>query len=124
MDRKNLLENIDAKDAALAAAVLSGLYLTTYVNYLLFHCLAELFSIVVAACLFMVTWNSRRYIRNPYLLFVGVAYLFIGFIRDDQGYWNEIDEYIRKHSEAELTHGVCPKCAKIHYAEFLNGDDK
>ena len=80
MDYTKSVENIDFKNAALAAAVLIGLYLTTHVNYLLFHSLAELFSIVVAACLFMVTWNSRRYIRNPYLLFVGVAYLFIGFI--------------------------------------------
>jgi len=38
-------------------------------------------------------------------------------IRDDQGNWNEIDVYIRKHSEAEFTHGICPGCLKKHYPE-------
>lgn len=64
----------------LAAVILFLLYLTTHVHYLLFHTLAELFSIVVATSLFMITWNSRRYIRNSYLLFVGIAYLYIGLI--------------------------------------------
>lgn len=66
--------------AAAVAFLFTGLYLTTRVNYLLFHSLAELFSIVVAASLFLVAWNSRRYIRNPYLMFVGIAYLFIGLL--------------------------------------------
>ncbi len=65
---------------AFATAALIGLYLTTFVNYLLFHSLVELFSIVVAACLFMIIWNSKHLIKNPYLLFIGIAYLFIGFI--------------------------------------------
>lgn len=60
------------------AACLVGLYFTTHINYLLFHTLAEFFSIAVAFSLFMITWNSRQYIKNPYLLFIGIAYLFIG----------------------------------------------
>jgi hypothetical protein len=36
-------------------------------------------------------------------------------IRDDRGYWNEVEEYIRKHSEADFTHGICPDCAKKLY---------
>jgi len=31
-------------------------------------------------------------------------------IRDDKGYWNQIEEYIRDHSEAEFSHGLCPEC--------------
>ncbi len=31
-------------------------------------------------------------------------------IRDDQGYWNQIEAYIRTHSEVEFTHGICPEC--------------
>ena len=31
-------------------------------------------------------------------------------IRDDQGYWNQVDLYLREHSEVEFTHGVCPDC--------------
>ncbi len=60
--------------------VVVGLYLTTFVNYLLFHSLVEIFSIVVAFSFFMITWNSRFYIKNQYLLFVGIAYLFIAFL--------------------------------------------
>lgn len=41
-------------------------------------------------------------------------------IRDDQGYWNQIELYIRDHSEAEFSHGICPDCAQIHYPEFCD----
>lgn len=40
-------------------------------------------------------------------------------IRDDQGYWNQIEVYIRDHSEAEFTHGLCPDCARKHYPEYF-----
>jgi PAS domain S-box-containing protein len=46
-------------------------------NYLLFHTLIELFSIVVAFAVFIVTWNGRKMLDNNYLSFVGIAYLFI-----------------------------------------------
>jgi hypothetical protein len=39
-------------------------------------------------------------------------------IRDDKGYWNQIESYISKHSEAKFTHGICPECAKKLYPEF------
>ena len=39
-------------------------------------------------------------------------------IRDDKGYWNQIEVYIRDHSEAEFTHGLCPDCAKKYYEEL------
>ena len=58
--------------------VLSGLYLTSLYSYLLFHSLAEIFSIVVACGIFMVAWNSRQFLDNNYLLFIGIAYLFVG----------------------------------------------
>jgi PAS domain S-box-containing protein len=58
--------------------VFFGLYLTSLYNYLLFHSLAEIFSIVVACGIFIVTWNSRHFLDNNYLLFLGIAYLFIG----------------------------------------------
>ena len=58
--------------------VLLGLYLSSLYNYLLFHSLAELFSIVVACGIFMIAWNSRRFLDNNYLLLIGIAYLFVG----------------------------------------------
>ena len=36
-------------------------------------------------------------------------------IRDDKGYWNQIESYIRDHSDAEFTHSICPDCAKKLY---------
>ncbi|SRR5712692_288621 len=38
-------------------------------------------------------------------------------IRDDKGYWNHIENYIRQHSEAEFTHGICPSCAQKLFPE-------
>jgi len=39
-------------------------------------------------------------------------------IRDDKGYWNQIESYIREHSEAEFSHGICPECVKKLYPEL------
>ena len=60
------------------SVVLVGLYLTSLYRYVLFHSLAEVFSIVVACGVFMVYWNSRRFLSNDYFLFVGIAYLCVG----------------------------------------------
>jgi DNA-binding response OmpR family regulator len=38
-------------------------------------------------------------------------------IRDDQGYWNQIESYIQSHSEALFTHGICPDCVKELYGD-------
>lgn len=35
-------------------------------------------------------------------------------IRDDQGYWKKVEEYIQEHSEAVFTHGICPECLREH----------
>jgi ligand-binding sensor domain-containing protein len=40
-------------------------------------------------------------------------------IRDDQGLWNQVEEYIRQHSEAEFSHGICPDCMKRLYPEMF-----
>lgn len=39
-------------------------------------------------------------------------------IRDDQGYYQQIEHYITEHSDAEFTHGICPDCAKELYPEI------
>jgi len=39
-------------------------------------------------------------------------------IRDDKGYWNQIEQYIKEHSEARFTHGICPNCSKTLYPEL------
>ena len=39
-------------------------------------------------------------------------------IRDDQGYWNQIEAYLREHSEAEFSHSICPECVGKLYPEY------
>lgn len=36
-------------------------------------------------------------------------------IRDDQGYWNQVEAFVEKHTEAEFTHAYCPSCIEEHY---------
>jgi transcriptional regulator with PAS, ATPase and Fis domain len=38
-------------------------------------------------------------------------------IRDDKGYWNQIESYLEEHSEAEFSHGLCPECFRIYFPE-------
>ena len=40
-------------------------------------------------------------------------------IRDDKGYWNQIEGYIRSHSQAEFSHSLCPECAHQLYPEYV-----
>lgn len=39
-------------------------------------------------------------------------------IRDDKGYWRQIEAYIRDHSEADFSHGICPECARLLYPDL------
>lgn len=61
-------------------AVLFGLYLAKLYNYLLFHTLVEGFSIVIACGIFVIAWNARHIMANNYLLFFGIASLFVGAV--------------------------------------------
>ena len=55
-------------------AAFVGLVLIESANFLLFHSLVEIFSVVVASAVFIVAWNSRRRLETDFLLIVGVAY--------------------------------------------------
>ena len=41
-------------------------------------------------------------------------------IRDDKGYWNQVETYISDHSEADFSHSFCPDCAHNLYGDLLN----
>jgi len=45
-------------------------------------------------------------------------------IRDDQGYWNQVEVYVRDHTEAEFSHSICPDCVKELYPEFVHDKTK
>jgi len=36
-------------------------------------------------------------------------------IRDDQGYWRSVEEYVRTHAEVDFSHGICPRCMEKHF---------
>jgi len=40
-------------------------------------------------------------------------------IRNDEGYWQTLEKYLHEHSEAKLTHGICPDCLKRYYKNFI-----
>ena len=40
-------------------------------------------------------------------------------IRDDKGYWNKLEAYIREHSEVEFSHSICPECARKLYPDII-----
>ncbi len=60
--------------------IIAGLYWLSETNYLLFHGLAEIFSVIIACCIFIISWNSRRFSTQPYLLLVGIGYLFVAIL--------------------------------------------
>ncbi len=45
-------------------------------------------------------------------------------IRDDSGYWKQVEQYIEEHSQAEFSHGICPECAEKLYPEYYNKKKK
>jgi PAS domain S-box-containing protein len=67
-------------DLAIIATLLLVLGLCRTHSYLLFHSIAELFSVVVAVCIFSIAWAARRNIDNGALIIIGSAYLFVGAI--------------------------------------------
>ncbi|MHC4757783.1 MAG: MASE3 domain-containing protein, partial [Planctomycetota bacterium] len=77
-NRSNLLNlRTSVRPVLFYTSLLAGLWFVSLSNYLLFHTVAELTGIVVACCIFVIAWNSRRVTKNTYLLFLGIAYLFV-----------------------------------------------
>ena len=82
-----LFHNLDTEDivsipqvAILSFIVFTGLYISSLYSYLLFHGIAEFFSIAVCVCIFVICLNCREFIQNGYILFIGIAYFFVAII--------------------------------------------
>jgi hypothetical protein len=43
-------------------------------------------------------------------------------IRNDDGYWQQVESYIGQRSDARFSHGICPDCAQEHYPGLLDED--
>jgi hypothetical protein len=44
-------------------------------------------------------------------------------VRNDKGYWEQVEEYFNQHSGTRFSHSVCPSCARIHYKDILEDDE-
>ncbi len=64
----------------LGALLLVGLLIAGWHSYLLFHSLAEIFSIVVSFSIFLFAWNTMAFSRDRFLIVLGTAYLFVGVL--------------------------------------------
>lgn len=62
----------------MTAFVFVGLYVISSYNYLLFHSIVEIFSLIVIFGIFEIAWNSRHIMNNNFFLFIAVAFLFVG----------------------------------------------
>jgi len=60
--------------------VIVGLYSLSTWDYLLFHVLAESAAILIAFFIFLIAWNTRQFLENQYLLFLGLIYPFVGIL--------------------------------------------
>jgi two-component system sensor kinase len=44
-------------------------------------------------------------------------------IRDDRGYWHQVELYVREHSDADFSHCICPGCSRKLYGDYLEPED-
>ena len=70
----------NVKRVLLVGLLLSALYVTSLYNYLLFHTLAEVFTVIVMSSVFVLAWNTQRWMEDGYFLFIGIAFLFVSLI--------------------------------------------
>ncbi len=79
-DRISSQPDVSVTEVTLFLLFLFGIHLTASHSYLLFHSTAELFSIAIAATIFLIVINGWQWITNQYVLFVGIAYGFIAVL--------------------------------------------
>lgn len=77
-------------------------------------------AIITAIVLFLTSLSIRAYQKRIDTL-RGIVPIcsFCKQIRDDKGFWNQVEAYVSKHTDAEFSHGVCPECKIKHYPELF-----
>jgi hypothetical protein len=122
----SLLEQTDLVETKLQNTITSDLKQYRYLQSLLL-----IFLVLLTLFLLIVFYRYEKQ-RAKNLIIIREAHdqvkVLSGFlpicasckkIRDDNGYWNQIESYIKEHSEAEFSHGICPECAQKLYPEFV-----
>lgn len=82
-----------------------------------------LIALVIVLALTIMTLLLQRFRRDLHKAFAQIRTLkgivpiccSCKKIRDDQGYWQQLEQYLQEHSEADLSHGICPECARKLY---------
>jgi PAS domain S-box-containing protein len=77
---ENLMSKNQRLEILVGVLLLGGVLLTCTYNYLLFHVLAETFSIAIFVGVFIIAWNSRRFATDAFLYMLGIAFLFSGIL--------------------------------------------
>ena len=87
------------------------IYRTLLVN--LFLCV-----VVTIVVLFLVNLSISAYKKRIETL-RGIVPIcsFCKQIRDDKGYWNRVEAYVAKYTDAQFSHSICPDCVREHYPE-------
>jgi len=76
-NQQKILANPDERRVLYISGFILLLWAISVYNYLLFHTIAELWSIVIAILVSVIVWNSRERLDNTYLLIIGVAYAYV-----------------------------------------------
>lgn len=71
---------VNPTQLVLGVATVVALHLSSLYSYVLFHSLVELLQLTVIFGIFAITWHSRKWSNNNYLIFIGLSFPFIGFV--------------------------------------------
>lgn len=75
-----IINRLGAKEVFQIFLILLFLYLISLASVVIFHAFVEIVSIIVAFSIFLLAWNSRRFHEYDFVIFLGIAYLFIAGI--------------------------------------------
>jgi len=80
-------------------------------------------TVITAVVLFFTSVSIRAY-PNRIETLRGIVPIcsFCKQIRDDKGYWNQVEAYVAQYTDATFSHGVCPECKEKHYPEVSKKD--
>ena len=96
--------------------IVRGIFATLIFNLLL--CL-----VVTGVVVLLVKFSVDAYTRRIETL-RGIVPIcsYCKEVRDDKGYWNQVEAYVAKHTDAQFSHSICPKCLRKHFPE-IDPDD-
>jgi hypothetical protein len=90
------------------------IYTTLVINLIL--------CIVVTAVVVFLVWKSLIAYQKRIETLRGIIPIcsYCKEIRDDKGYWNQVEAYVAKYTDAQFSHSICPKCLKKHFPQFCH----